>query len=758
MPSLPVTRFARFGRTYQLLIRNVHDLERAVQLDEALWVATAAPITSFIDCDKTFLALLDNDGDGRIIAEDVRGAITWMIQTLRDTSGVETGSTTLLFASLNESGDGKKIGDAARVALQRLGATDSTRIELAQVRTSLEARKQFPVGENGVIVPAATDAEDLKAFLTDVITVTGGADHPSAAKGVDIVTLDKFIELATKWLDWETQGLVTDGKPTAIKPLGDATGAAFDLFASLRTKLTQYFAQCELVAFEPSTADKFMTRYGELKTADLADAAKIKALLEESPLAAPRADGALEFGDRLNPEFAAKLAAFRDTVAQPLLGRALTRLTAADVAAVADKLSGYENWLASKPSTEASVLASDKLRGYLAPTFAERTRAIIATSKDVAEANDLLRLVEKIVLYQANMIRFCNNFVSMPELFDVRLSAMFEMGTLVMDARRFNLSVKVENRAEHSSFAGSGGTFIMYILAVLKNKAETMELAIPVTAGLRGNLIVGKRGIFIDMQGREWNAQIVQILENPISLKEAIVAPFHRIGQMIKSRIEAMQGAAQKNLETAGTTAIATVESAATAPKPPPPPAPAPAPAGGGLPVALAGGGIAIAALGSAAAFISQTIASLRYWQVCSLILSAIAAVLVPSLILAWLKLRKRDLSAILEGCTWAINPRLRMTGKLAKDLTQTPHYPEASIGAPAPSKLIKTLLWILGVSLVVWFGYTIYLDYEVAQAEKQALKEEAEIARDLKRKAATTQPVVVVPTASTPAPAPTEK
>lgn len=742
MASTQVTRFARFGRTYQLLIRNSSDLERAVALDEALWVATAAPIASLIDCDKTFLALLDGDSDGRILTEDVRAAITWALGVFRDKSGIDAQSTTLLLDHLSTVDDGPKIVDAAKVALQRLGAQDTTRIELAQVRTSLEARKQFPVGENGVVLPIAADAEDLKAFLADVIVVTGGAEHPSGEKGVDAASLDKLLDWSNKWLAWESQGQLADGKPTEIKPLGDATEAAYGAYQAIRLKLEQYFAQCRIVAFEPSTADKFMTRYSELKTPDLADAAKIQALLEESPLAAPRADGALDFEGRINPAFAAKVAAFRDLAAQPLLGKSLTKITADDVAAVVAKLAAYEKWLLSKTGTEASVIPSDKLRSYLASTFADRTRALIARSADVAKANDQLRLVEKAVLYQANLIRFCNNFVAMPELFDVKKTAMFEMGTLVMDGRRFNLSMKVENRAEHSAVAGNGGTFVIYVHAILKNKQETMELALPVTAGLRGNLAVGKRGIFIDMQDREWNAQIVQILENPISLKEAIIAPFQRIGQMIKSRIESMQGAAQKNLDAAGTTAISSVESAATAPKPAAPP-PAPAPSGGGLPVALAGGGIAIAALGSAAAFISQTIASLRYWQVCSLILSAVAAVLVPSLILAWLKLRKRDLSALLEGGAWAINPRLRMTGKLARDLTQSPPYPEPSVGAPAPSRLIKVLLWILALTIAGWFSYTIYLDYEVAQDEKRALRLEAAAEREAKKAAAkaATQP-----------------
>jgi len=747
-----VTRFARFGRTYQLLIKNVNDLKQAVVLDEALWVATAAPISSLIDCDKTFLALLDGDSDGRILAEDVRAAIRWLSDIFRDTTGIDAQSSTLVLEHLNtQHDDGKKIFDAARVALTRLQATDLSKIELAQVRASLEVRKQFPVGENGVILPAATDAEDLKAFLNDVILVTGGAEHPSGARGVDAASLDKFLSAAKTWLDWEARGLLPDGKPTEVKPLGDATAGAFDALAAVRSKLTQYFSQCKVVSFEPATADKFMSRYAELKTPDLADPAKIQALLEESPLAAPRADGTLDFGGRLNPAYSAKLIAFRDTVVQPLLGRAVTSLSEADLAAVAAKLAPYESWIASKAGTEASVIASDKLKAHLDPALADRTRAIIGTSKEVAQANDLLRLVEKAALFQAGMIRFCNNFIAMPELFDTKTSAMFEMGTLVMDGRRFNLSMKVENRAEHSAVAGGGGTFIIYVNAVLKNKLETMELAIPVTAGLRGNLVVGKRGIFIDMQGREWNAQIVQILENPISLKEAIVAPFNRIGQMIKGKIETMQGNANKNLENAGASAISTVEGAATNPKPvtppPPPPPPAPAPAaGGGLPVALAGGGIALAALGSAAAFISQTIASLRYWQVCSLVLSAVAAVLVPTLILAWLKLRKRDLSAMLEGASWAINPRLRMTGKLAAELTQTPKYPEPSVGAPAPSKLVRVLLWALAITVVTWFAYTIYLDYDAAQVEKEAQRLEAQAAREAKKKAdklaaATTQP-----------------
>ena len=82
--------FQRIGRSYHLLIRTPEDLRAILALDEAHWVATAAPIET-INCDRTFLELVDTDHNGRILCYEIKNAIDWLLRILRDPSGVAGG-------------------------------------------------------------------------------------------------------------------------------------------------------------------------------------------------------------------------------------------------------------------------------------------------------------------------------------------------------------------------------------------------------------------------------------------------------------------------------------------------------------------------------------------------------------------------------------------------------------------------------------------------------------------------------------------
>ncbi|MCK4627318.1 MAG: hypothetical protein KAV00_18540, partial [Phycisphaerae bacterium] len=56
--------FQRFGRSQHLRIASADDLATVLELDEAHWVATGAPIET-INCDPVFLNLVDTDNNGR---------------------------------------------------------------------------------------------------------------------------------------------------------------------------------------------------------------------------------------------------------------------------------------------------------------------------------------------------------------------------------------------------------------------------------------------------------------------------------------------------------------------------------------------------------------------------------------------------------------------------------------------------------------------------------------------------------------------
>jgi hypothetical protein len=106
----------------------------------------------------------------------------------------------------------------------------------------------------------------------------------------------------------------------------------------------------------------------------------------------------------------------------------------------------------------------------------------------------------------------------------------------------------------------------------------------------------------------------------------------------------------------------------------------------------LVGGGLAIAAVTSAIAYISNTLASINYQYILWVLVTALALVLLPIAALALLKLRKRDLSAILEGSGWGINARMRLTFRQKRYFTQRPRH----------TTLISRLKWVLVLGAVL--------------------------------------------------------
>ena len=49
-----------------------------------------------------------------------------------------------------------------------------------------------------------------------------------------------------------------------------------------------------------------------------------------------------------------------------------------------------------------------------------------------------------------------------------------------------------------------------------------------VTAGDSDNLVVGRNGVFYDRAGRDWDASVVKIIHNPVSLMQAFWSPYKR--------------------------------------------------------------------------------------------------------------------------------------------------------------------------------------------------------------------------------------
>ena len=306
----------------------------------------------------------------------------------------------------------------------------------------------------------------------------------------------------------------------------------------------------------------------------------------------------------------------------------------------------------------------------------DAVRDLIAQSKQTAFVPDNIRALEKLILFQADILQLANNFISFPDLYDPERRAVFEMGTAIIDGRRFNFAVKVIDRAEHAKIAATSSIYVMYLELVRQDSEERPCVAAPVTAGGQGNLCLGKRGIFEDIEGQQWDARIVQIIENPIGLGGAIAAPYRRVVKMFVDKIDVLTSSAEKEFDESAERTMSAVSTAGE-------PAAGAATSGMAAGGMLLGGGVAVAALLSAMAYVGQVVVE-NPLAVLLGVAGAILVLMLPTAIRAFLKLRQRDLSGIIEGTGWAINARMRLTQRQALTFTARPPYPKGVRGRRA--------------------------------------------------------------------------
>ena len=94
---------------------------------------------------------------------------------------------------------------------------------------------------------------------------------------------------------------------------------------------------------------------------------------------------------------------------------------------------------------------------------------------------------------------------------------------------------------------------------------------------------------------------------------------------------------------------------------------------GGGAAMAssIAAIGIGVGLLGAAAASLMAAISKMTAWQIAGTVVAIILVVSLPSVILTYFNLRKRDLGAVLNAGGWAVNREMRFSMKRARGFTK---------------------------------------------------------------------------------------
>src|SRR5262245_11109106 len=219
--------------------------------------------------------------------------------------------------------------------------------------------------------------------------------------------------------------------------------------------------------------------------------------------------------------------------------------------------------------------------------------------------------------------------------------------------------------------AGLAGAYLAYCDCVRKATGEKRQIVAAFTGGDSDNLMVGRNGIFYDRKGRDWDATISKIVDNPISIRQAFWSPYKKFVRAIEEQIAKRAAAADASSTDKLAQAAAHTSRADTIEK-------NKAAEQKKIDVGtVAAMGVAVGAIGGAAASLATGILRLPVWQIPLVFVGLILLISLPSMIIAYLKLRKRNLGPILDANGWAVNARARMNIPFGASLTQVATYPQ---------------------------------------------------------------------------------
>lgn len=667
-------QFSRAGGFDQARLESADDLRSIGQLDQKLWAALACPVKG-LEFDERTLALVDGDGDGRVRAPEVVAAVKWTDERLKDLAVIKAGADALPLAALKETGPAKALLDSARQILSGLGKSSATSISLADVTDTAAIFAQTKFNGDGVVIADSADDAATKQLIADVIACCGAVTDRSGKPGIDSAKLEEFFGACAGFAEWAAK----PAADAAILPLGGGTAAAHAAWSAVRAKVDDYFARCRLAAFDTRAVAAVHRNEAEY----LAIAAKDMTISMQEiagfPLASAEAGKPLPLGEGVNPAWADAVAALRTAAVEPVLGKGKSSLTIEEWSALGAKLAPYGAWSGAKAGAAVEKLGLERVRAVLAGGGKQAVLALIDKDKALAAEVAAITDVERLVRFHRDLYRLLENFVNFEDFYNPQRWATFQAGTLYLDARSADLCVRVDDAGKHAALAGMAKTYLAYCDCT-RPGGEKLTIAAAFTDGDSDYLMAGRNGVFYDRKGRDWDATVTKVIENPISIRQAFWAPYKKlvrlIEEMVAKRAAEKEAAADAKIGSAAT-AAANVDKTK--------PSDAPKKIDVGTVAAIS---VAIAGIGAMLTTIIGYVAglfTLPFWMLCLALAGIMLVISGPSMLIAWLKLRQRNLGPILDANGWAVNGRVKMNVPFGKSLTHIAKLPEGSTPAADP-------------------------------------------------------------------------
>ena len=699
--------FENVGGSLRVRIASGADIAHLAELDPKMWTVLSCPVQG-LEIDDRSLAYIDADGDGKIRVNDVIRTAEWVTGALKDQDTLLQGKDSIDLGQFNkDNADGTKLEASARQILDNLGK-DGNVISLADTADMAAIFAKTRYNGDGVITEASADEADDKAVIAAAVAALGGVADKSGAMGVNAEMLETFYKTLADYAAWCDAAVAL--------PYGDQTDKAIAAYEALDAKVKDYFMRAKLAAFSPDSTASLDVQTSRIEAISAENLTGKTDEIAAYPIARITGKAEIALDEPVNPAWAAQFETLK-----AIIDPAKKTLSEADWAEIGAGFAAYSAWKGAKAGAAVEGLGIDAVKGFLANDRRASLMEVIAKDEAVKEEVANIEMVDKFLHVYRDFYRLLRNFVTLNDFYtkDKNVTAIFQSGRLIIDQRECRLCMKVADMGKHNANVANSGMYLIYCDCTAKGKPAKLNVVAAVTVGEVGDLFVGKNAIYYDNAGAEWDAVITKIVDNPISVAQAFWSPYRRMAKAIENLIS--KNAADKDAKMMSD-ATAKINAA---------PAALPAAGADGKPAAappfdiakyagiFAALGVAVGMIGTALSGLLKGLLALKWWQLVIVFVAIMLLISGPAMVMAWLKLRRRNIAPLLNANGWAVNAASKISIPFGETLTDQAKFPKIKIKDPYAKKglsgwqkalitvcsiaVIAAVLWIF--NLLAWAG-----------------------------------------------------
>ena len=414
---------------------------------------------------------------------------------------------------------------------------------------------------------------------------------------------------------------------------------------------------------------------------------------------------------------------------------------AADIiAAFKEKQAEYDDYFKKKELAKIGLATIDpeapvppieekkwaEMGAKIAEQEAAAAAANDANAAAMAAATAKYMDLRKLLYLNRDFYLLLRNYITFQDFYTSDKLAVFQAGTLIIDQRACRMCMRVQNAGAHAVMAPQSGIYLLYCTCTNKQKGKTLDIVAAMTMGETGDLYVGKNAIFYDRDGLDYDAVVTKIINNPISIRQAFWSPYRRLAKWAEDLIN--KRAAEKDSKMMADT-TANLEKTASK-------------EGGEVKLAektpfdiakfagiFAAIGMALGLIGAALADFFSSFTVWYHWVIFFFVLLLLISG--PSMVMAWLKLRRRNVAPLLNANGWAVNAASIINIPFGATLTDQVKFPIVKAKDPFAEKTPSWKKWCRAIFCIavvlcgLWLANLLYFDGKGVKSPLKCFNEE---------------------------------